>query len=112
MAGSHEGTAIVGVVSSPGGTVVAYEADDINTVERTGWSVVTGLARIIDDPDEAGRCKSALQPWLSGDMGCVIQIEPEIVTGFELSPQGPSRIRPKSVRRRPERSAAEAGGSR
>jgi hypothetical protein len=58
---SHEGAAIVGVTGAPGGTVVAYEADDINPVERTGWSVVvTGLARIVDDPGEAARCTAVL----------------------------------------------------
>ncbi len=92
---SHEGAAIVGVTSTPGGTVVAYEADDINPAERTGWSVVvTGLARIIDDPEEAARCNVALRPWLAGEMemGYVIQIEPQIVTGFELSPEGPPAV--------------------
>jgi Pyridoxamine 5'-phosphate oxidase len=78
------------VTGAPGGAVVAYEADDINPAERTGWSVVvTGLAKIVDDPEEAARCKAALRPWLGGDMGCVIQIEPEIVTGFDLSPGRP-----------------------
>jgi hypothetical protein len=69
--------------------VVAYEADEINPAERAGWSiVVTGLARIVNDPEEADRCREALQPWLAGDMGYVIQIEPEIVTGFEMRRRG------------------------
>ncbi len=90
---SHEGAAIVGVVGAQDGVVVAYEADEINPAERSGWSVVvTGLARIVDDPEDAARCKEALHSWLAGEMGYVIQIEPEIVTGFELRrawPPGP-----------------------
>jgi nitroimidazol reductase NimA-like FMN-containing flavoprotein (pyridoxamine 5'-phosphate oxidase superfamily) len=86
---SHDGAAIVGVAGLPGGTVVAYEADEINVADRTGWSVVvTGLAKIVDDPAEAARCKAVLRPWLGGDMGYVIRIEPEIVTGFALSDGG------------------------
>ena len=85
---SHEGAAIVGATGASGGALVAYEADDINPAGRTGLSVVvTGLAKIVDDPEEAARCKAALHPWLAGDTGYVIQIEPEIVDGFEPGDQ-------------------------
>jgi nitroimidazol reductase NimA-like FMN-containing flavoprotein (pyridoxamine 5'-phosphate oxidase superfamily) len=80
---SEEGTAIAGAARD--GTVVAYEADEISPAERTGWSVVvTGVARIVADREEAARCHEAMDPWLAGQLGVVIQIEPQIVTGFEL----------------------------
>jgi hypothetical protein len=52
--------------------------------------VITGHARIVDDPGEAGRCRAMMHSWLAGDTGHVIQIEPEIVTGFELCRAGPA----------------------
>ena len=37
------------------GTVVAFEADDIDPMYHSGWSVVvTGVAREVDDPDDRG----------------------------------------------------------
>jgi nitroimidazol reductase NimA-like FMN-containing flavoprotein (pyridoxamine 5'-phosphate oxidase superfamily) len=88
---SHEGAAIAGVTGSPAGAVVVYEADDFSAEQRLGWSVViTGRARIVDDPGEAARCRGMMHSWLAGDTGYVIQIEPEIVTGFELCRAGPA----------------------
>ena len=41
---SHLGSAIVARASAGDGTVVAYEADEIDPVRHTGWSVIaTGL---------------------------------------------------------------------
>jgi Pyridoxamine 5'-phosphate oxidase len=80
---ADEGTAIVGAGGD--GAVVAYEAGEISQAERAGWSVmITGLARIVADRGEAARCQEAVDPWLAGKTGVVIQIEPGIVTGFEL----------------------------
>jgi Pyridoxamine 5'-phosphate oxidase len=60
---SHEGSAIVTATSTGSGTVVAYEADEIDPASRTGWSVmVTGLARLVDEPGQATRYREALQP--------------------------------------------------
>nr|WP_055509261.1 pyridoxamine 5'-phosphate oxidase family protein [Nonomuraea pusilla] len=81
---SSSGTMLSDEVASPG-AVVAFEADDLDTDLRLGWSViVTGLAGVVEDPDQAARYKARLRPWLVGDMDQVIAIRPEIVTGFEL----------------------------
>ncbi|MFF0862033.1 pyridoxamine 5'-phosphate oxidase family protein [Nonomuraea sp. NPDC003560] len=65
--------------------VVAYEADELDAKERTGWSVVvTGVARLVEDAEEKARFQEALQPWAAGQMDQVIRIRPEIVSGFEL----------------------------
>lgn len=82
---SHEGSAIVTAVGGDRGTVVAYEADHLDPYSRTGWSVVvTGLARVVDDPQRAARYREALQPWLAGEMDSVISIDARVITGFEL----------------------------
>jgi nitroimidazol reductase NimA-like FMN-containing flavoprotein (pyridoxamine 5'-phosphate oxidase superfamily) len=84
---SHEGSAIVTAASAGPGTVVAYEADEIDPGSRTGWSVVvTGLARLVDEPAQTARYQQALQPWVAGQMDYLIRIDPQVVTGFELVP--------------------------
>jgi hypothetical protein len=86
---SHEGSAIVTAASAERGVVVAYEADDIDVVSRCGWSVlVVGLARLIEDPQEADRYRQQLQPLIPGGTGSVIRIYPELISGFELVDNG------------------------
>ena len=82
---SHEGSTIVTAASAERGTVVAYEADELDPTSHAGWSVViTGLARLVDDPQEAARYHEALRPHMPGEMGYVIRIYPELVTGSEF----------------------------
>src|SRR5262249_10283540 len=81
---SHEGAAIVTAADAARGTVVSYEADQIDTDARAGWSVVaTGLARIVDDPALAAAYRRELRPWVTGTMDYIISIEPTIITAFE-----------------------------
>lgn len=66
-------------------TVVAYEADELDPVNRLGWSVVvTGYARAVTDPAELSRLEHMLQPWVESVMDAAVAIRPEIVTGFRL----------------------------
>lgn len=81
---SHEGGSIVTATDAERGTVVSYEADQIDSEARAGWTViVTGLARIVDDVERADAYREELRPWVSG-MDYIISIEPTIVTAFEL----------------------------
>nr|WP_276514559.1 pyridoxamine 5'-phosphate oxidase family protein [Nocardia huaxiensis] len=65
--------------------VVAFEADDIDPVSHTGWSVVaTGFARPVTDPDRIAHYERLLDPWVAGHLDSVIAIEPSIVTGLRL----------------------------
>ncbi len=83
---SSEGT-ILSAEVAPAGAVVAFEADELDGAERLGWSVIiTGVARLVTDPQEIERFQARLDPWVAGTMDQVIRIRPEIVTGFELVP--------------------------
>ncbi|WP_067674999.1 pyridoxamine 5'-phosphate oxidase family protein [Nocardia miyunensis] len=65
--------------------VVAYQADDIDPIRHTGWSVVvTGLARAVDDPARIARYEELLSPWADGLMDVAVEIEPSIISGIRL----------------------------
>jgi nitroimidazol reductase NimA-like FMN-containing flavoprotein (pyridoxamine 5'-phosphate oxidase superfamily) len=81
---SHSGAAIVRAAER--GVVVAYEADAIDPEAQTGWSVVvTGVARLVVDPESVSRYQKLLQPWVDHPMDQVIAISSDIVTGFALT---------------------------
>jgi hypothetical protein len=82
---SHHGSAITGHASGDG-AVVCYEADDIDPVRHTGWSVIaTGLARPVTDPGAVSRYQQALEPWDARPMNQVIAITPQTITGIRLA---------------------------
>jgi len=67
------------------GAVVAFEADDIDPVAESGWSVtVTGVARRVVDAEETAHYESVLNPFADMPNVEVIRIYPEIVAGYEL----------------------------
>lgn len=81
---SHLGSAITGHASRDG-AVVCYEADDIDPVRHTGWSVIaTGVARLVTDPGAVRRYQRMLEPWVAGPMDQVIAITPGTITGIRL----------------------------
>ena len=81
-------TAKIGqVAQAPQATVVAYEADQFDPQQRTGWSVVaTGYARPVTDEAEIARMSAVLVPWVDLPMDTILVIEPELITGFRLTP--------------------------
>ena len=86
---THLGAAIASRASDgrsePQGSVVCYEADELDPARRTGWSViVTGMARLVTDPAAAGRYAAAVEPWIAGDLNQVVAIEPQFVSGMRL----------------------------
>lgn len=83
---THHGAALVR--PARGGVVVAYEADDIDPVERLGWSViVTGRTELVGDGEEAAaRYCQRLRPWVSEAKEVIVRIRAELVTGFALVP--------------------------
>lgn len=82
-------TPVASIPRADGGTgeVVVYEADELDPVSHTGWSVVvTGFARPVTDPDRVARYERLLHPWVNQTMNAVIEIEPRIVTGTRFVP--------------------------
>jgi hypothetical protein len=67
------------------GVVVAYQADEIDTEQHVGWSVIiTGIARPVTDSGDP-RYQDLRCPWVSGPRDQTIRVEPELVTGYRLS---------------------------
>jgi nitroimidazol reductase NimA-like FMN-containing flavoprotein (pyridoxamine 5'-phosphate oxidase superfamily) len=82
---SHLGAAIVSRAAADMGAVVCYEADDLDPVRHTGWSViVTGMARLVREPGAIERYERILEPWIAGQMDHVVSIEPRFVSGIRL----------------------------
>ena len=80
---THLGAAITSRADT--GSVVCYEADNLDPVRHTGWSVIaTGLARLVQEPDAIARYEQLLEPWVAGEMDHVISIEPRFITGVRL----------------------------
>jgi nitroimidazol reductase NimA-like FMN-containing flavoprotein (pyridoxamine 5'-phosphate oxidase superfamily) len=81
---SHLGAAIV--ARAEDGAVVCYEADEIDPVRHTGWSVIaTGMARLVREPAAISRYERLLQPWADSQMNYVIAIKPQFITGLRLA---------------------------
>lgn len=82
---SHLGSAITARTAAEDGTVVCYEADELDPARHTGWSVIaTGMARLVRDPATVTRYQQLLEPWAAGQMDYVIAVKPQIITGIRL----------------------------
>jgi nitroimidazol reductase NimA-like FMN-containing flavoprotein (pyridoxamine 5'-phosphate oxidase superfamily) len=70
--------------------VVAFEADDIEPLSHTGWSVVvTGIAREITDPATLDDLVGAHVPrWAPTGDERLVEITTEMVTGRRIQPGG------------------------
>ncbi len=68
--------------------VVAFQADDLDPVTRSGWSVtVVGRCEEVNDPAEVARLgKLGLRSWAPGVRDHFIRIMPGMVTGRRLRP--------------------------
>ncbi|GHF55711.1 hypothetical protein GCM10010218_41570 [Streptomyces mashuensis] len=83
----HSGAALLGPARA--GAVVAYEADEFDPERRTGWSVVvTGEARLVEDPALQQRYRAALEPWIGGEMAHTVGISLDLVTGYRIGAAG------------------------
>lgn len=66
--------------------VVAFEVDDFDPIDHTGWSVVvTGITRSITDEDELERLRGIpIARWASGGNGHLVAISTDLVSGRRL----------------------------
>jgi nitroimidazol reductase NimA-like FMN-containing flavoprotein (pyridoxamine 5'-phosphate oxidase superfamily) len=71
------------------GGVLAFEADRLDPVTRTGWSVVvTGMAEYVSDPAEVARIRTVLDPWAPGGHNLVLRLPLTVVTGRRVETDG------------------------
>ncbi len=62
--------------------VLAFEADEIDPVARTGWSVVvTGIAEVVSDRDRRAHIRAVVEPFAPGDNDVCIRLPLTMVTG-------------------------------
>ena len=77
------------LASVAGNTVVAFQADAIDTVHQTGWTVtVVGRAEEIADEADRARIAGLLRPWAGGERDHLVRVSVGQVTGRRLSPAG------------------------
>jgi uncharacterized protein len=74
--------------AAEGEEVMAFEADDIDAVRHSGWSVlVQGLASVISDPEELAQARALrLEPWAAGGQFQFVRIRAELMSGRRLVP--------------------------
>jgi hypothetical protein len=72
-------------------SVVAFEVDDIDPVDHTGWSVVvTGVASEVTDPDDLAELAQApLVRWAPQGNGRVVAISLDMISGRRIVPGQP-----------------------
>ncbi|MFB7666658.1 pyridoxamine 5'-phosphate oxidase family protein [Kitasatospora sp. NPDC056138] len=72
------------------GTVAAFQADQLDPVNRSGWSVlVHGHAEPVRDPGlHEHLLRTGPRPWVSGQEQLFVLITPELVSGRLLLPAG------------------------
>lgn len=65
---------------------VAFEVDEIDNSDRTGWSVmIQGPAHYLEEPEErAGAEAAGVDPWIGGDKETYISIRPALVSGRRI----------------------------
>jgi nitroimidazol reductase NimA-like FMN-containing flavoprotein (pyridoxamine 5'-phosphate oxidase superfamily) len=68
--------------------VVAFEVDEFNPVDHTGWSVVvTGVARpVVDTTDLAGLAELEIPHWPAKGNGSMVEVSIELVSGRRQPP--------------------------
>ena len=68
------------------GAVVAFEVDDYQLADRSGWSVLAvGRAEVVDDPDTGFMARLArLEPFVDGTRTAIVRIEPLFLSGRRL----------------------------
>jgi uncharacterized protein len=75
-------------------TIVAFEVDDVDLLDHTGWSVVvTGYASEVTDPEDLRALAEAPIPyWAPADGARYVAISTEMITGRLINPD----LRPPS----------------
>lgn len=74
------------LAAAAGGAVVAFEVDDYQRADRSGWSVLAiGRAEVVHDLGVTFRVLAAqLEPWAAGMRSNIVRIDPEFVSGRRI----------------------------
>jgi uncharacterized protein len=74
------------VAAASRGAVVAFEVDDVDAVERTGWNVtVIGPSRVVTDPAVIRSFdRRGIRPWVPTAEHCYIAVRITLVRGRRL----------------------------
>ena len=69
------------------GAVLAFEVDDYDLTERTGWNVtVVGPSRLISDPSDVTALNAhGVLPWVPATTHCYIALRMAVVRGRRIS---------------------------
>lgn len=80
------GSKMSAAAAAAAGAVVAFEVDDYQRADRSGWSVlVIGQAEVVDSPDIANKVdESHLEPFADGPRTAIVRIEPTFVSGRRI----------------------------
>jgi len=72
--------------AAAGGAIVAFEVDDWQLEDRSGWSVlVVGRATVVDDGALSDQARAAhLEPFVDGCRHLLVRIEPTFISGRRL----------------------------
>jgi uncharacterized protein len=72
------------------GAVIAFEVDDYQLADRTGWSVLAvGPAEVIEDPELAAQVgEVGPEPFADGPRTTIVRIEPIFLSGRRLVHNG------------------------
>lgn len=72
------------------GAVIAFEVDDYQLADRSGWSVLAvGPAEVIEDPDLAAQLADAgLDPFADGPRTTIVRIDPIFLSGRRVVHHG------------------------
>jgi uncharacterized protein len=79
------------------GAVLAFEVDDYDLTERTGWNVtVIGPSRLISDPSHVTALNAlGVLPWAPATTHCYIALHMAVVRGRRIyCPRGPPPRKP------------------
>ena len=81
------------------GAVVAFEVDDYELADRSGWSVLAvGRAEVIHDVAMACKALDAgLEPLAEGSRTTIVRIEPKFLSGRRIVCDPPPSATPEPV---------------
>ncbi len=68
------------------GHVVSVEADHVDGLYHTGWSVLlTGVAQVITDPETIKRTRCSVRAWAPGNHPFLVRVPSTLISGRRLT---------------------------